>query len=133
MNPNIYVKENYELLRKILEDYKVTNTNNIYVVTRAFHYKYGFEVPFDSYYDIGSRVYTNIEDKSTVKAWISEQAYDKRTITSEFEKNNIVLNPYNTSKNNNGYENVRHEFFKNAIKYGQEKAKKLILSKYPRL
>ena len=133
ISPDLFVKEDYELLKLILKNYKITNTNNIYVATKAFNLNYGYyEMPIRSL-NVGSRIYTNIEDKSTVKAWISEQAYDKRTITSEFEKDNIVLNPYNTSVNENGYEEVRQEFFENAIKYGQAKSKKLLLSKYPRL
>ena len=133
INPDLFIKEDFELLKIILKNYKITNTNNIYVATKAFNLNYGYyEIPIRSL-DVGSRIYTNIEDKCTVKAWISEQAYDKRTITSEFEKDNIVLNPYNTSVNENGYEKVRQEFFENAIKYGQAKSKKLILSKYPRL
>ena len=67
------------------------------------------------------------------QAWISEQAYDKRIVTSEFERNNIVLNPYNKSDNNNGYEEVRRDFFENTLKYGEEESKKLLLEKYPRL
>ena len=133
ISPDLFIKEDYELLKIILKNYKITNTNNIYVATKAFNLNYGYyEMPIHSF-DVGSRIYTNIEDKSTVKAWISEQAYDKRTITSEFEQDNIVLNPYNTSVNENGFEEVRQEFFENAIKYGQAKSKKLLLNKYPRL
>lgn len=52
-------------------------------------------------------------------------------LTSELMKKYIILNPYNSSKNQNGYEEVRKDFFETAITKGQPSAKKLILSKYP--
>ena len=51
----------------------------------------------------------------------------------EFENENIILNPYNTSNNRNGYDEVKYDFFETALKNGQAKAKKLVLSKYPRI
>ncbi len=51
----------------------------------------------------------------------------------DFENDNIILNPYNTSTNRNGYDEVKMDFFKTSIEKGQAKAKKLILTKYPRL
>ncbi len=140
-NYSKFIKDDYELLLKILKDYKVTNTNNIYVATAAYYtelilndglkniYHY---VPIDSEEAI-AKSYLNIEDGSKIQAWISEQAYDRRIETSKFERNNIVLNPYNSSDNNNGYEEVRREFLENALKYGEEESKKLLLEKYPRL
>lgn len=54
-----------------------------------------------------------------------------RLLTSELMKKYTILNPYNSSKNQNGYEEVRKDFFETAITKGQPSAKKLILSKYP--
>ena len=54
-----------------------------------------------------------------------------RFLTSELRKKYTILNPYNSSKNQNGYEEVRKDFFETAITKGQTSAKKLILSKYP--
>ena len=54
-----------------------------------------------------------------------------RVLTSELRKKYTILNPYNSSKNQNGYEEVRKDFFETAITKGQTSAKKLILSKYP--
>lgn len=54
-----------------------------------------------------------------------------RLLTSELRQKYIILNPYNSSKNQNGYEEVRKDFFETAITKGQTSAKKLILSKYP--
>lgn len=52
-------------------------------------------------------------------------------LTSELRQKYTILNPYNSSKNQNGYEEVRKDFFETAITKGQPIAKKLILSKYP--
>ncbi len=137
-NYSKFIKDDYELLLKILKDYKITNTNNIYVVTSAYYSEFilcdslHHNVPIDSE-KVEGKNYVNIESKQLTQAWISEQAYDGRIKTNEFERDNIVLNPYNTSDNNNGYEEVRREFLENAIKYGEEESKKLLLKKYPRL
>lgn len=54
-----------------------------------------------------------------------------RVLTSELRQKYTILNPYNSSKNQNGYEEVRKDFFETAITKGQPIAKKFILSKYP--
>ena len=54
-----------------------------------------------------------------------------RLLTSELRQKYTILNPYNSSKNQNGYEEVRKDFFETVITKGQTSAKKLILSKYP--
>lgn len=54
-----------------------------------------------------------------------------RLLTSELRQKYTILNPYNSSKNQNGYEEVRKDFFETAITKGQPIAKKFILSKYP--
>ena len=51
----------------------------------------------------------------------------------DFEEENIVLNPYGTYKDMNGYQEVRQDFFYEAIKKGQPKAKEYVLKKYKRL
>lgn len=56
-----------------------------------------------------------------------------RYLISEIKDKFIVLNPYNTSKNNNGFEEVQRDFFMLAIESGQTKAKQLVLSKYPQM
>ena len=137
-NYNKFLKNDYELLLQILKDYKITNTNNIYVVTAAYYSEFilcdslHHNVPIDSE-KVEGKNYVNIESKQLTQAWIKERVYDGRIETSEFERNNIVLNPYNSSDNNNGYEEVRREFLENALKYGEEESKKLLLEKYPRL
>ena len=72
-------------------------------------------------------------DKNESNITLSEfcHKFYNRVLTSELRKKYTILNPYNSSKNQNGYEEVRKDFFETAITKGQTSAKKLILSKYP--
>ena len=54
-------------------------------------------------------------------------------LTSELKEKYILLNPYNSSKNGNGFKEVRKDFFITAIEKGQPKAKQLVLTKYPKI
>lgn len=56
-----------------------------------------------------------------------------RYLVSELMERYIILNPYNTSKNNNGFTEVQKDFFETAIEQGQPKAKQLVLTKYQRM
>lgn len=56
-----------------------------------------------------------------------------RYLTSELKEKYTILNPYNSSKNSNGFKEVQKDFFETAIDKGQPKAKQLLLSKYPQL
>lgn len=129
------------IIKKILEDFKVTKTYGIYVCTRAYEIESSIRYQETDYYnvdlDINSnraeyKIYHDIESRQTLQATKDKNDFNSPLI-NEFEKSNIVLNPYNTSKDLNGYYEVRNEFFINSIKYGQTKSKKLILEKYPRL
>ena len=74
--------------------------------------------------------YYNIEDITP-----SEFCYKKygRYLVSDLIKKYIVLNPYNSSENRNGFNEVQKDFFITAIEKGQPKAKQLVLNKYPKL
>lgn len=74
--------------------------------------------------------YYNIEDITP-----SEFCYKKygRYLVSDLIKKYIVLNPYNSSENRNGFSDVQKDFFITAIEKGQSKAKQLVLNKYPKL
>ena len=54
-------------------------------------------------------------------------------LISELKEKYTLLNPYNSSKNCNGFKEVRRDFFTTAIEKGQSKAKQLILTKYPQM
>ena len=133
-------EEELEILKYILNDFKVTKTNGIYVCTCAirtdYHICYEETEYYSEYIDINSnkaekKRYVNIESNEDVIGTIEKE--DNRPLISEFERNNIVLNPYNTSENSNGFYEVKNEFFMNCIKYGNIKSKNMILKKYKRL
>lgn len=65
----------------------------------------------------------------------SEYCYSEygKCLVSEFLSKNTVLNPYNSEENNNGFKDVQKDFFLTAIEKGQPSAKKLVLSKYPKM
>ena len=56
-----------------------------------------------------------------------------RYLVSELMAKYMILNPYNTGENNNGFSEVQKDFFMTAIESGQPKAKQLVLSKYPKM
>ena len=95
---------------------------------------YTKEIDFDSK-DAEYRIYLDIENGKTAIAYTKPEYFEWKNeiLTTEFEHDNIVLNPYNSNNKDNGYDEVRMNFFMNAIKYGQSKSKKLILEKYPRI
>lgn len=51
-------------------------------------------------------------------------------LVSELKEKYTVLNPYNSSKNSNGFNEVKKDYFITAIEKGQPKAKQLVLNKY---
>ena len=131
-----------EIISKILSSFTITKTNGIYVCTSAWYtdYRICYEdteyysqyVAIDSEY-AECKTYTDIESNKSITAVKEEKERYGRPLISSFETDNIVLNPYNTNTNKNGYEEVKMNFFETAIKDGQAKAKRLVLSKYPRI
>ena len=131
-----------ELLKSILSSFLVTETNEIYVCTRAYLVDWDVCYEDTNYYSRNlainspkaeTKIYVDIESgKSFTKSKETTNGNPEKLI-STFEQNNIVLNPYNTCDNKNGYHEVRLEFFESALKDGQAKAKKLILKKYPQM
>ena len=130
-----------EIINYILKDFKITKTNELYVCTEAYYVDYDIcyedtnyytqDVCIDSEY-AEHRIYTDIESGESRQATKDKDIWG-RPLISDFESNNIVLNPTNSNKNNNNYDEVRLDFMKTAIDKGQSKARKLILSKYNRL
>ena len=131
-----------ELLKNILSSFLITETNEIYVCTKAYLVDWDVSYEETNYYHqnlaINSpkaeyKIYVDIESGNffTKRNEVPDGNIEK--LISTFEQNHIVLNPYNTCDNKNGYNEVRLNFFETAIKDGQAKAKKLILEKYPKM
>ena len=110
-------KTEYQTFRNI-------ETGKIYTSCSDDYVKNEFDNNNYSYY---------FPDKNESNITLSEfcHKFYNRVLTSELRKKYTILNPYNSSKNQNGYEEVRKDFFETAITKGQTSAKKLILSKYP--
>ena len=131
-----------EIISKVLSSFTITKTNGIYVCTSAWYTDYEICYEETNYYskdvDINSeyaesKIYTDIESGECISAKRVANSMDIRPLISNFERDNIVLNPYNTGNNRNGYDEVKLDFFETALKAGQAKAKKLVLNKYPRI
>lgn len=135
--------DEWEIIKKILEDYKLTQTNGIYVCTGAFYEDCNICYQETTYYtravDLFSelalyRSYRDIESGVVKHAYLDATEIGKSVVLAkDFEQENIVLNPYGTNKNKNGYDEVRKTFFIEAIKNGQPKAKQLILNRYNKM
>ena len=131
-----------EIIDNILKTFNVTKTNGLYVCTSAYYVNcricyedtnyYTENVEIDSEY-AKYKIYNDIESGKSIKAARELDKYNSYKLINEFEKNNIVLNPYNTNRDMNGFSEVRLDFFENSIKYGQAKSKKILLERYPRL
>ena len=115
---------------------------------------YSQKVPFDSKYT-EYQIFEDIETSKIYKAYIdsyiekifkdryfyeedmslSEFCHKRygRYLVSELKEKYTLLNPYNSSKNGNGFKEVRKDFFITAIEKGQPKAKQLVLTKYPQI
>ena len=143
INPiDLDISDIKEIINQILSSFTIIKTNGIYVCTSAwyigYHICYEETYYYDEYVEIDSeyaeyRTYTDIESNKAITAVKQEHNRYGRALIANFEANNTILNPYNTNKNQNGYNEVRMDFFETALIKGQTKAKKLILSKYPKL
>ena len=135
---------NYEeIVRNILKDFKITESNGIYVCTSA--YQIGNSDNYDCDYTINNlpinsnnaeyKLYQDIETGDRIQAANNANNHLLvKVLIPDFEESHIVLNPFNSCENNNGYQLVRNEFFINSImKSGQAESKKILLKKYNRL
>ena len=131
-----------EILKQILFSHSITKTNEIYVCTSAYYMDYEIiyqdTIDYTKNVEINShrathKIYTDIESGEKISATNKLDNNGQGQLISTFEQNHIVLNPYNTHQNWNGYYDVKLDFFETAIKDGQAKAKKLVLTKYPRI
>lgn len=139
------------VLTDILKKFQVMETNKIFVCESSYIYECtcGYECDdwsikkFKSISNIEDyeknlevrepiyRAYRDIESTRLVVACnIPRNPYE---LMSDFESKNIILNPYDSPTNQNGYEEVRELFFKTSIEKGQAKSLQTIFKKYPRL
>ena len=137
------------IIKNILTNFSFKQTNGILVCTSAYYIdddicyeetskrvvNTSINSPYaqiKNYFDIesgkGIRAYRPIEG---VNNYGDRDYYSP--YVADIEKDYIVLNPYDTSLNQNGYKEVREFFFTNAMEFGQAKAKKKLLEKYPRI
>ena len=122
-----------QLLLYVINNNKITNTNNIYVYMGTYRMNWDrngecfedFVVSFD---DINADYseYFNIE--------LGVSDYNKKKLVSpirreEFEKNNIVLYPPNGVDKYDYYNSVKIMYFDTAIKCGCDKALEKVLYK----
>lgn len=141
-----YSYSEWDILAKILEDYTVDKTNGIYVCIGAYYNDYS--IKYGNKYSVTScsfddpcleyRTYRDIETGQFIRAYSSEElaprsGRKKAPLINSFEKCFIVLNPFNTNKEDNGFNIVREEFFTIALNSSEEEAKNYILNKYPRM
>ncbi len=126
-----------EMLLEILKNFQVKETNGIYVCTKAYDEDNSAPILYprtpEGKGGVDCKCYMDIESKKEIvtNCVIGPSIYD-------FEKRNIVLNPYNAPYNDkkivlNGFEEVRLDFFEECYKNGQYKAVQKVLSKYPRI
>lgn len=131
------------ILEDILKQFVITKTNDIYVYIKAYLTDSNMCYQETTYYEklvkldnpnIEYKLYKNIENGIIRKAYVKKEFFGyPKVLTTDFEKENIVLNPYNSIDNDNGYDEVRNVFFTESLINGQAKAKKLILNKYKRI
>ena len=126
-----------EILKEILKDFKVKETNGIYVCTAAFDEDSRAPVIYyqkpDNKYTPDKKKYKDIESGEEITTdWIYGPQID------QFERINTVLNPYNAAYNSkkikeNGFEEVQLYFYEESYRNGQYSAIKKVLKKYPRI
>ena len=126
-----------EILDNILANFKITETNGLFVCIKAYDEDYHapcvyFTAP-DSKYNPDIKSYKDIESGEVVT---TSNIYGPTII--EFERSHTVFNPYNAAYDDktikeNGYNEVRLDFFEESYRHGQNKAVQMILKKYPRI
>lgn len=156
------INDKWYILNEILKDFQITESNGILVCTGSYftnritsYHEIDFEevpisftdpyVQYQKFEDIETnKIYTAYTDKGIerkinylkgVKMNPKEFCHSryKCLLVSELIAKYVIFNPYNSSKNKNGFKEVQKDFFLTAIEQGQPKAKQLILSKYPQM
>ena len=125
---NIYnpldITEPLQLIQSNL-NFKYIN-NKLDIVDTLETSKEDINSPYAEY-----KIYQDIENGKRIKAKQEEDQWNHYQLIKDFEREHLILNP--TNKDDNLYQEVRLEFFQNAIEKGQVKSKRRLLEKYPRL
>ena len=115
------------MLVEILRNFRVTETNGIYVCVCAYD-EDDYEPPL--FYRFAGRddapecrLYKDIESREKI-----ETSWRHGPTIDDFERNHIVLNSCRST-----YEKIRMDFFEECYRKGQNKAVQMILKKYPRI
>ncbi len=146
INGNLYESEDEELkniLNIVLLTFGITETNGIYVCTSAWYTERKISHPVSAvclkeckidYPWAEFKTYVDIESAIPVGAVLDGEVRRDEPLIEDFERQHIVLNPYNDyERNMNGYSEVRFDYFKTALEQGDEEAVKLVLAKYPQI
>ncbi len=146
INGNLYESEDEKLkntLNRVLLTFNITETNGIYVCTSAWYIDRGSSHPVTDFclreckidYPWAEfKTYVDIESAIPYAAVLDKEVQRDEPLIEDFERNNIVLNPYNGYEHGmNGFHEVRFDFLKTAINESEEEAVKLVLAKYPRI
>lgn len=130
-----------QLIEEILKTMTITEDNGIYVLTKCQYLVPNYDGDFWMYLDendfqsknIEVQEFKNVETGRKKLVYLNHEKEFYGTLLSEFKQDTILLNPTNTPFNENGYNEVRYDFFTNVVEIGQPKTKKLILEKYTRI
>lgn len=120
-----------QILEKVLNDLHVSNTNNIYVYMGTYKINNNknedcsedFLVSYDDT-DADYRMYISIELNQSAEDYVKMIPCSQSAC---FEEENIVLYPIKCVNKTDYYMSIRHLYFQEAIKYGQEKAVEKVL------
>lgn len=125
-----------EIIAELLPGFIVKKSNGIYVCVSAFCYGIRSSAQFycKPSFDADLKNYKDIETGDVVHAGILRHGCEIGI--EEFEAKNTVLNPYDTLANDpnyidNGYLQVRQDFFEACYRQTQPKAVAMIKGKYP--
>ena len=123
-----------DMLTTILKNFEVKETNGIYVCTKA--YDIDWHAPLDYACEPDRKCLPDFKHYKDIESAEEIKVQEYRIL--DFERSHTVLNPYNAKYDdkkirNNGYEEVRLDFFEECHKHGQNSAVQKVFTKYPRI
>ena len=125
------------IVKKVLSNFNVENSSNVYVCT----YASGINDSFGGSYiarpseDVESKIFIDIETLERIRA----KKFNSYYIITDFQKDNLIFNPHDAMgdpinvEKNNGFDEVRLYFFEECYEKDVDEAIKTLKLKYPRL